>query len=122
MDTPNTISTPDGRPTRKCAGCGKLFTARRDWSTFCSSPCRTGFANRMKARGGPLVPLILAWTETRHAKPGTREAEICSYARREITGIASLFNEEDREGGRGSAVEYVETLMRTGTRYVDRRR
>lgn len=65
----------------------------------------------MKARGGPLVPLVLAWTETRHAKAGTREAEICSYARREITAIASMFNDED--GGGQNAVDYVETLMRS---------
>lgn len=121
MDTPDTTKTPDSRPERKCAGCGNSFIAGREWSTFCSSTCRTAFGNRMKARGGPLVPLVLAWTETRHAKPGTREAEICAYARRELTGIASIFNEEDEENGR-SAVDYVETLMRSGTLYVDRRR
>jgi len=87
----------------------------------------------MKSRGGPLAPLVLAWNATRHAKPGTDEADVCRYARSEISAIAGLFLEEDEEqqrkfqageaaNGRGSAVDYVKSLMRSGTLYVDRAR
>lgn len=117
-----TPETPTTAPTRPCAGCGQSFTPRRDWGTFCSPPCRAAFSSRMKSRGGPLAPLVLAWNATRHAKPGTPEAEVCRYARSEITAIAGLFNEEDDEAGRASAVEYVKGLMASGTLYVDRAR
>lgn len=69
-----------------------------------------------------MAALVKAWTATRHAKPGTREAEICRYARSEITKIAQHFNEEDEESGRQSAIEYVDSLMRTGTFWMDRTR
>ena len=122
MDTTKTPKTPETRPERPCVNCGEMFVPGREWSTFCSTPCRTGFANRMKARGGPLAALVIAWNDTRHAKPGTEEAEVCRFARSEITAIASAFIDEDREAGRGSAVDYVKALMSTGTRWVDRRR
>lgn len=122
MNTPNTTDCAPDAVSRVCAGCGQSFTPNREWSTFCSTPCRTGFANRMKARGGPLAPLVLAWNATRHAKPGTPEAEVCRYARSEITAIAGMFLEEDEEAGRASAVEYVKTLMASGTLYMDRAR
>lgn len=122
MDPLNTDIAPVAAPERKCVGCGHSFQPRREWSTFCSTPCRTGFSARMKARGGPLAPLVLAWNATRHAKPGTPEAEVCRYARSEITAIAGMFLDEDEEAGRASAVEYIKTLMASGTLYMDRAR
>lgn len=105
-----------------CGNCGNEFEQRRSWQSFCDRACSTEFHKRQKARGGPLAPLVLAWNATRHAKPGTEEAEVCRYARSEITAMASLFLEEDEGEGRGSAVDYVKTLMRSGTLYVDRAR
>lgn len=66
--------------------------------------------------------LVKAWTATRHAPPGSREAKVCAYARREITQIASLHNEEDVAENRTSAIAYVEALMANKTMFVDRRR
>lgn len=65
-----------------------------------------------------MAPLVKAWIATRHAKPGTEEAAVCAFARRELTQMATDFNERDK----GNAVEYVKTLMRSGTLYVDRAR
>ena len=90
--------------------------------TFCNEACRKAFRNRMLAEGAPIAALVKAWTMTRHAKPGSREAEVCTYARSQITQIAAMFNEQDEEAGRPDAVAYVETLMASGTLYVDRRR
>lgn len=108
--------------TRQCANCNKTFTPAREWASFCSAPCRTGFANRMKSEGGPLAPLVKAWNATRHAKPGTEEAEVCRFARSEITAISRLLNEADAAEDRASAVDYVKGLMASGTRFMDRRR
>lgn len=120
MDTPD---TPNNALTaRQCLNCGTSFTPTRDWANFCKTKCRTDFHARHKAIGGVLISLVKAWTATRHAKPGSHEAEICAYARREITSIASLFNEEDKEAGRPGAASYVDRLMQSGTLYVDRRR
>lgn len=107
--------------SKTCPGCGAQFPTggRGLGKAFCSDPCRTGFHNRAKAEGGPMVALVKAWTMTRHAKPGTREAEICRYARSELTAIASHFNERDEAEGR-SAVDYVATLMDSGTIWADR--
>lgn len=114
-------NTPETTPTKSCPGCGANFPAggRGLGKAFCSDKCRTSFHARAKAEGGPMVALVKAWTMTRHAKPGTREAEICRYARSELTAIASHFNERDEAEGR-SAVDYVATLMDSGTIWADR--
>lgn len=108
--------------TRKCCRCGSSFQPARAWSNFCSDKCRVGFHAANKSEGGPLAPLVKAWIATRHAKPGTPEAEVCNFARREITAMASAFNESDAEEGHVGAVEWVKTLMASGTLYMDRAR
>ena len=96
-----------------CRGHGRVF---------CSKVCRLAFNARTKARGAVLAPFIQAQTQTRHAKAGTIEAEICRYARSVITQIGTIFNEQDDEAGRPPASAYVLALMRSGTRYIDRQR
>jgi len=104
---------------RQCANCNTPFTPSRDWSSFCSPSCRTAFANRMKSEGGPLAPLVKAWNATRHAKPGTEEAEVCRFARSQITAISRLLNEGDAKAERASAVDYVKGLMASGVKWSD---
>lgn len=88
---------------------------------FCSKAHRLTFNARTKARGAVLAPYEQAAAQTRHAKPGTLEAEVSRFARSEITSISSIFNDEDEAAGRPPAWRYVESLMRSGTRYMDRR-
>ena len=110
--------------TALCPNCGSPFEkgGRGLGKVFCKSECRVDFDQRRKAEGGPMAPLVKAWIATRHAPAGSREAEICAYARRELTEMARILNEEDAEAGRPDAVLYVEALMRTQTLFVDRRR
>lgn len=124
MDTQKPFLSSDDRfPSfLPCANCGNEFEQRRSWQSFCDRKCSAEFHARAKQRGGPLAPLVLAWNATRHARPGTEEAEICRYARSEISAIAGLFNEEDDTEGRASALEFVKGLMRSGTLYMDRAR
>ncbi len=76
----------------------------------------------MKGEGQVLAPLVKAWNATRHAKPGTREAEICRFARQQITQISNAFTDRDRDEGRPTAVDYVGGLMDSGYMWIDRRR
>lgn len=89
--------------------------------SFCSDPCRTRFHAVHRSEGFPLAPLVKAWNATRHAKPGTREAEICRFARSQLTEIARTFLDQDQEAGR-DVVAYVGGLMDSGMLWVDRRR
>lgn len=109
-------------PQRLCPACGADFApgGRGLGKQFCTDGCRRSFHARMKAEGGPLAALVKAAIATRHAKSGTREAEICRFARREMTAIAQHLNERDNAAGRASALRYVETLMDGGTLWADR--
>lgn len=105
----------------KCPGCGEPFAAggRGLGKKFCADQCRKAFHRLSMVEGAPLLPFVKAWHATRHAKPGTREAEICTFARGQITEIARLFLDRDDEEGRDT-VAYVGQLMDSGTLYIDR--
>jgi hypothetical protein len=119
----NGLSPAPGFEARKCDECGQVFQPTRKASRFCTTnPCKLAFQSRQLAQGAPLVPLVKAWAATRHAKPGTREAEINRYARREMTAIAGLFNADDRKADRGDVLAYVGALMDSNSLYIDRRR
>lgn len=107
-----------------CPGCGKDVENGGTGlgRVFCEPACRQGFNNRMKAEGAPIAALVKAWTMTRHAKAGSEEAEVCRFARSQLTQIAAGFNDRDEDNGRPSAVDYVRTLMASGTLYCDRAR
>lgn len=109
--------------TRKCPGCGEAFPAggRGMGKNFHSDACRQRFHNTSRAHGFVLAPLVKAWTSTRHAKEGTREAAICTFARGQITEIARMFLDADDEAKR-DPVAYVGALMDSGFIYADRRR
>lgn len=113
----------EAKPMCTCPGCGDPFPAggRGLGKTFCTDKCRKAFHRLAISEGAPLAPLVKAWHATRHAKPGTREADICRYARGEITSIASLFLDWDADEGRDT-VAYVGQLMDSGTLYIDRTR
>lgn len=118
QDAPVAVSA-----TCKCPGCGEPFQAggRGLGKRFCSDKCRKCFLNAQVSNGAPLAPFILAWHATRHAKPGTAEAEVCTFARGQITEMARIFLEREEEAGR-DPVAYVQHLMTSGTLYIDRTR
>lgn len=109
--------------TRVCPGCGSSFPAggRGMGKSFCSDPCRRKFHNVHTGTGQVIGPLVKAWHSTRHAKPGSREAAICSFARGQLAQIARTLLDEDEEAGR-DAVAYVGNLMDSGLLWCDRRR
>lgn len=122
--TTETTATTAPAASKTCPGCRAQFApgGRGMGKQFCSDTCRTAHHARAKAEGAVIAQLAKAWNATRHAKPGTREADICRYARSELTAICQHFNERDSESGRGSAVDYVASLMEGGTIWADRLR
>lgn len=112
-----------GNPvSRKCDECPAIYTPSRAGMRFCGEPCRKAANNRNNSRGGAVVPLLQAWAMTRHAKPGTREAAINTYARREMTAIAAIYRDEDAAANRASVLDHVERMMAEQVKFVDRRR
>lgn len=106
-----------------CPGCGSAVTPSsvgRE-KRFCTDPCRRLFLNRSKASGAVLGPLVQAFAATRHAKPGTIEADIRRFAMAEMMHVAGATTEADARTGR-DCVAYVKQLMDSGTRWMDRRR
>lgn len=128
MTTQNTVSHADtpaqAVQQRVCPNCGGQFAAggRGLGKTFCSKDCRVDFNNRAKAEGAVVIALAKCWTQNRHAKPGTREAELCRTARSELTEILRMMLDADADAGRPPVADYVETLFASGTLYCDRTR
>jgi hypothetical protein len=88
---------------------------------FCSAACRRQFHMAAQIDGAVLAPLVKAWVKTRHAKPGTRNAAICTFARQQLTQIAGVQFDRDAEAGR-DPVALVGAMMDSGTLYIDRKR
>lgn len=111
----------DQGPMRKCPGCGTEFEpgGRGLGKTFHSDQCRQAFHAVHRKEGFPLAPMVKAWHATRHAPAGSREAEICRFARGQITEIARMFLDEDEESDR-DVVAYVGVLMDSGELFIDR--
>lgn len=107
--------------TRVCPNCSVTFPkgGRGMGKTFCTPACRTAFNNRAKSEGAVIVALAKCWTLNRHAKPGTREAELCRKSRSELTEILRMMLEADQDAGRPPVTDYVEVLLQD-TMYVDR--
>ena len=114
---------PDTSALRMCPGCGCGFEpgGRGFGKTFHSEQCRQRWRSVHLAQGFPLAPMVKAWHATRHAPAGTREAAICTFARGQITAMASMFLDEDEADGI-HIVAYVGQLMDSKTQYMDRRR
>jgi len=127
MVNDNEATPRPGNPTsatpKICPGCGEYFApgGRGMGKSFHSDECRKAFHAVHRAEGFPFAPMVKAWHATRHAKAGTREAAICTFARGQLTEMARMFLESDKEGGR-DVVGYVGQLMDSGTLYIDRRR
>lgn len=113
----------DESAMKVCPGCGCLFPAggRGMGKQFHSDACRQAFHAVHRKQGFPIIALAKAHAATRHAKPGTREAKICTFARGQLTQILSEFLSEDEDEGR-DVVAYVGTLMDSGFVYADRAR
>lgn len=107
---------------RFCPNCGDGFASRGRGvvKRFCSPGCKKQFHNRANGEGAAAIQLVKAWIETRHAKAGTPEADICRKARSELTQLARLLIEADRAAGRPPANKYVADLLKVD-RTIDRR-
>lgn len=106
---------------KTCPECLATFTPKRDHGRFCQPSCRTTWNNRHVKQGAPLAILVKAAMATRHAKPGSRDAEICRYARAEMTRMCRDYLDDDTANDR-DVVEVVGEMMDAGEQYTDRQR
>lgn len=104
---------------RTCPECATTFTPRREHGRFCQPACAKAWNNRNVAQGGPMVQLVKAWLQTRHAKPGTREADICRYARAELTRLGRQYLDDDAAHDR-DPLAIVGAMMDAGDMVEDR--
>lgn len=120
MTLPLPPAAPVGIPPRAlaCLNCGSDLQpgGRGTGRLFCPAStgrhCRSEFHGRNKGRA-VLVPLVLAWLETRHAKDPDGRA-ICRAARKELTAIGRLYLGQDRDAGRPPARDYARSLLWSG--------
>lgn len=107
-----------------CPGCGADVQSggRGLGKVFCTNQCRQRYNNWLKIIGGPMAILIMAWEETRHAKPGSQEAEVCRFARSQMTMIAKEANDGLRTSGRPPATAMVTRMIKSGSLWTDRKR
>lgn len=107
-----------------CPGCGNTVQSggRGLGKVYCSTKCRQAYNNRLKVIGAPMAILIMAWEETRHAKPGSQEAEMCRFARSQMTMIAKVANEGFRNAGMPPATAMVTRMIKAGSIWADRKR
>lgn len=105
------------RQRKRCPECGAETPPKKRgvMKIFCDSKCRARYHARSKARGQPLIPLLLAW------RTGRGQTDVAQRAYRELNTILDAFAAEDRAAGRPPAAEYVERLLWMG-RHIDRRR
>lgn len=112
------------RPTEpkhgpECPWCASIVPSekvRGEPKAFCTDNCRTSYNNKMKSRGQAVVALAMTWRAGR----GSSDLSKAAYA--ELCSILDSFNAEDREAGRPPVSIRTGQIMRSGTRYIDRRR
>ncbi len=104
---------------RTCPECTTSFSPKREHGRFCQPSCAKTWNNRHTAKGGPLALLVKAWLATRHAKPGTRDAEIRRYAMAELTRMGRDLLDDDMAHDR-DVCDVVGAMMDAGEQYTDR--
>jgi hypothetical protein len=105
---------PDEHVGRKCPECLGRVDTSLDWrKMFCTEEHRLAFHNRQLKRGRKLVTLAMAARITRN---GTRRpfAAAGRVARRRSEHLLDQWWAEDRQEGRMSMDEYLETRNRLG--------
>jgi hypothetical protein len=104
---------PEEHRARRCPECLGAVDTALDWrKMFCSEEHRKAFHNRQLIRGRKLVVLAMAARITRN---GTRRRPAAGLvARRRTEHLLDQWWMEDRQAGRMSMDEYLETRHRLG--------
>lgn len=110
---------PKSPELRSCCECGDPFTitdpARQHNKRFCSDAHAQAFANRLTTQGKAMAAFVKAW----RLKRGSGDLGKAALA--EMCQIVDGFNEEDRKAGRPPVTDYVESVLKQGYRYIDRK-
>ena len=109
---------------KTCPECGKTVPRRPTNGTgpertFCCPAHKLAFQNRNVSQGRTIIALAKAWRISRNRR---EDAEIGRKALVEMCAILDGFISDDLKAGRPRPTEYADTLLRSGTGYIDRRR
>ena len=109
---------------KTCPECGNALPAREAGkrgaaAIFCCEAHKTAFQNRQAVQGRAVIALAKAWRASRNRK---EDRAIGAAALNELCAILDQFNADDREASRPRPTEYAETLLASGSRYMDRKR
>lgn len=100
---------------RRCAEClAPVDTSKDARKMFCCDQHRVAFHNRQTVRGRKAMPLVIAERETRGGDRRYKRAAAGIAARKRLRRLIAAWIAEDKEAGRMSAAEYVETRQRLG--------
>jgi hypothetical protein len=103
----------DAVKDRRCAECLAAVDTSKEWrKMFCTEEHRQAFHNRQLKRGRKLVVLAMAARITRGGHRRRKEAG--RTARHRAEKLMDGWWMEDREAGRMSMDEYLETRERLG--------
>jgi hypothetical protein len=108
--------------TQQCPECGTEFrrsSGRGGVKTFCTAEHKKAYQARAAAEGRAIIALAKAWRECRNRK---EDGPTGSAALAEMVSILDSFNAADRKAGRPRTTEYVKRQLRSGYRYMDRKR
>lgn len=105
--------------SRRCAECGEGFKPNRPQQQFCCPAHKTAFQNRAAVEGRAIIALAKAWRASRNNKANR---ELGSDCLSELCSILDGFIMDDREAGRPGPMEYAKSLLRSGSRFIDRQR
>lgn len=84
-----------------CANCGKAIPEGSDpRRMYCDKVCKRESNNLDLQRSVQLMALAQVWYANRHAKKGSEEAELSSYARGQMGQLLARYNREDKARGR----------------------
>lgn len=116
---PVRVSGPSRKPRarkyrRTCPECAVAFIGGPD-ALFCTTAHKDAWHNRAGKRGKVAMPFLQAYRGGR----GRKGDEVASWAFRELSAMADLFNEQDRKAGRMAAGDYLRPKMQAGWRAVD---
>lgn len=96
-----------------CPECGQPFAPRHHRQRFCNDAEKQAFNDRERVRGRVLGKLIQTWRLGRNTK-NPEKRSLSSWALTEICALGDVYNREDADAGRLSAMDYTKWMKASG--------
>ncbi len=104
---------------RVCPNCGASVLRKHlkgPSPTFCSKACKTEMNNRLTVEGRAVIAFLKAWRINRGSGP------IAQASFQQAVETIDYFNQRDAKMGRPRADYHAASILKEGTKYIDRQR